>query len=583
MEKLEKELTGRIQSWLSGKYDDDTKREIKAMIENKRYKELTDAFYRDLDFGTGGLRGIVGVGTNRMNQYTVGIATQGLANYLHKKHKNERIRVAIAYDNRNSSKYLSNVCADVLTSNGIEVFIYDELRPTPILSFAVRELGCHGGIMLTASHNPKEYNGYKVYGRDGGQLVSPDDIELIGEVRSISNIDEVKFIPDTSLLTHLDRELDEIYFRKIQPLAIRTDIEKAKKSFSIVFSSLHGTGITMVPEALSRWGFDKVHIVKSQATPDGNFPTVESPNPEEQAAFEQALALAYEVKADIALATDPDCDRVGVAVRDNNGNYELLNGNQLGSLLVYYVLQGLKERQLLYKNGFVIKTIVTTNLINDIARWFGIDCYNVLTGFKYIGEKITLLENKKKFLVGGEESYGYLIGDLVRDKDAIISCAIVAEMAAWYKSQGQTLLDALSSLYDKFGYYMEMLVSVAKQGKEGLEEISNFMTNLRQFPPTHLAGIKIAMIKDYKNSESYDLVHGTKKAIELPASNVLQFITDAGDVISVRPSGTEPKIKFYCSAKHIRKNDDEDAAKILETKLQSLMDDITEEMLRFGS
>ncbi|MBB1644555.1 phospho-sugar mutase [Sphingobacterium sp. UME9] len=575
MEQLENELNQRVQTWLQGNYDEETKKEISDMLESGRFKDLTDAFYRDLDFGTGGLRGIVGVGTNRMNKYTVGIATQGFANYLTKKYKGQSIKIAIAYDNRNSSKHLSSICADVLSANGIKVFIYEELRPTPILSFAVRELGCQGGIMLTASHNPKEYNGYKVYGNDGGQLVSPADVEVIKEVRSISDVDQVNFISNADLITFLGNELDEVYFEKIQPLSIRTDLGTAKKELSIVFSPLHGTGITIVPEALLRWGFTDVHVVPSQETPNGNFPTVEYPNPEEHEAFEQSLALAREVKADIAMATDPDCDRVGVAIRDANGDYELLNGNQLGSLLVYYVLQGLKDRNGLKENGFVVKTIVTTGLIKDIAQYFGVECFDVLTGFKYIGEKITQLENQKIFLVGGEESYGYLIGDLVRDKDAIISCTIVAEMAAWYKSQDLTLLDALSSLYNKFGYYKEKLISVTKKGKEGLEEIADLMNSLRQSPPTHLAGLRIATVKDYETSESFDLINGDKTAIELPKSNVLQFITEIGDVVSVRPSGTEPKIKFYCSAKHIATKGEENADEILETKIQSLLDDIT--------
>lgn len=575
MKQLEKELDKRVQSWLLGNYDDETKQEISEMLESCRFTELTDAFYRDLDFGTGGLRGVVGVGTNRMNRYTVGIATQGFANYLNKKYKGQSVKIAIAYDNRNSSKHLSNVCADVLTANGIKVFIYEELRPTPVLSFAVRELGCQGGIMLTASHNPKEYNGYKVYGNDGGQLVYPADVEVIQEVRAISTIDQVKFTSNPELITYVGSELDEIYFKKIQALSIRTDLGTAKNDLSIVFSPLHGTGITMVPEALSRWGFTNVHIVSSQEKPDGNFPTVAYPNPEEQEAFEQSLALANEVKADIAMATDPDCDRVGVAVRNANGAYELLNGNQLGCLLVYYVLKGLKDKNSLNEKGFVVKTIVTTDLIREIADSFGMECYNVLTGFKYIGEKITQLENQKTFLVGGEESYGYLVGDLVRDKDAIISCTIIAEMTAWYKSQGLTLLDALSSLYGKFGYYKEHLISVTKKGKEGLEEIAKLMDSLRQSPPTHLAGIKIANIKDYETSVSLDLISGNETVIELPKSNVLQFITEAGDVISVRPSGTEPKIKFYCSAKYISTDSTENATQILEQKIQSLLDDIT--------
>lgn len=577
MKQLEKQHEQRVRSWLQGNYDEQTKKEISDMLDSGRITELTDAFYRDLDFGTGGLRGVVGVGTNRMNRYTVGIATQGFANYLKKKYPQNPIKVAIAYDNRNSSEYLSGVCADVLSANGIQVCLYSALRPTPILSFAVRELGCQGGIMLTASHNPKEYNGYKVYASDGGQLVYPTDVEVISEVRAITDVDQVNFAAKHELITQLGNELDEIYFNKIKDLQIRPNLDAAaKKEIHIVFSPLHGTGITMVPRALANWGFDNVHIVSEQATPDGDFPTVQSPNPEEKEAFELSLALAREVGADIALATDPDCDRVGVAVRNAQGSYVLLNGNELGSLLVHYVLQGLQENGKLDKDGFVVKTILTSGLIEDIARSFGFMCYNVLTGFKYIGEKITQLEGQKSFLVGGEESYGYLIGDLVRDKDAVISCAVIAEMAAWYKSKGMTLLDGLTGLYEQFGYYREDLVSVTKKGKQGLEDIAALMEGLRKSPPGAIAGIKIATVNDYQTSESHDLASGKRSEIPLPKSNVLQFITQQGDVISVRPSGTEPKIKYYCSARHGRTDvTGEDPSIVLDQKIRSIMGDIT--------
>lgn len=572
--ELENDLKARIQQWLGDGYDDETKREIRALIDQKDNVALTDAFYCDLEFGTGGIRGIMGVGTNRMNRYTVGVATQGLANFLINHYRNEQVKVAIAFDNRNNSNFFAAVCADVLTASGIQVYLYEYLRPTPMLSFAVRELDCHAGIMVTASHNPKEYNGYKVYGRDGGQLVSPLDGQVIQEVRNIRDIGQVDFNGNPDLLTLIDENMDTRYRERIKRFAVYPEIGKQKYDLSIVYTSLHGTGITMVPDVLSDWGFGQVYVEALQAVTDGNFSTIESPNPEEREAFKIGLSLAETINADIVLATDPDCDRVGVAVKSSKGGYVLLNGNQIGSLLVFYVLSGAMEKGHLDGRQFVAKTIVTTGLISEIARSFGVKEYEVLTGFKYIGEIITQLEGKETFLVGGEESYGYLIGDVVRDKDAIISAAIIAEMAAYYKARGQTLLDTLQSLYAIYGYYKEELLSITKKGKSGMEEILTFMARLRERPLRYLGGVRIAEIRDYQSSVSIDLLKDGVREIKLPKSNVLQFVSVEGDIITVRPSGTEPKIKFYCSSRSSQKENYEVIEDLLAEKVNMIVGDL---------
>lgn len=572
MKELDKQTAERIDLWLKGNYDEDTKTEIRSLLENEKYTELTDAFYTDLEFGTGGLRGIMGVGTNRINRYTVGMATQGFANYLKRKYPNGNIKVAIAYDNRNQSPELAKVTASIFSANNIEVYLYEELRPTPLLSFAVRELKCQGGVMLTASHNPKEYNGYKIYGEDGGQVAFPQDLEVIKEVRAVSNVDEIHFNTNSSLIHSIGKELDEIYLTKIERLAIKSNIDKEKENLTIVFSPVHGTAITMIPPALERWGFSHINIVSEQATPDGNFTNAPFPNPEDKEAFELSLKLASKVDADIVLVTDPDCDRVGVAVRQSKDNYKMLDGNQVGSLLTYYVLQGHKENGKLNGNEFVVKTIVSSNLITDIASSFNVKTYEVLTGFKYIAEKILEKEATEFFLVGGEESYGYLIGSLVRDKDAVIACAIISEMAAWYKSQGKTLVDVLNFLHETYGTYKEKMISITRKGKAGLEEISRLMTTLRENPPKYIGGNEIVEIKDYYTSEELNVKDGSRNKIYLPQSNVLQFITVNGDVISARPSGTEPKIKFYCSVKSQSNSSDVD--EMLDKKINLIINDL---------
>lgn len=535
----------RIKQWQRAPFDEETIAQVKGLSDEER----TEAFYKDLEFGTGGLRGLMGVGPNRINKYTVGRATQGFSNYLKKAHPGRQVKVAIGYDSRNNSKSLAKVVADVFSANGIKVYLFAELRPTPLLSFAIRELGCAGGVMLTASHNPKEYNGYKAYGSDGGQLVAPVDRQVMDQVQALQDMEAVNFEGDPSLIEDIGGEMDESYFRKILAYRFRPEVIEREKDLCIVYSALHGTGITMVPQALAKWGFRNVKLQKEQSAVSGDFPTVVYPNPEEADALELAVKDGGQAGADLIMATDPDCDRVGVVVRSAAGEFVPLNGNQIGSLIVDYVIGTRKEKGTLPGNGFAVKTIVTTPLIGKIADAYGVPCPEVLTGFKYIGEKMTLLEGKQEFLVGGEESYGYLIGDLVRDKDAVISCTVIAEIAAWYKSKGKTLLDALEALYSKFGVYQEKLISLTKQGKAGSEEIAAMMRSLRQNPPAELGGVKIVAVKDYENSIEKELATGETSSLDLPRSNVLQFISEKGDIISARPSGTEPKIKFYCSVR----------------------------------
>lgn len=546
---LDPAIQARTTAWLQAPYDEETVRAVKQLFDTEQYTELTDSFYRDLEFGTGGLRGIMGVGTNRMNKYTIGRATQGLSNYLLKTYPNEQVKVAISYDSRNNSQAFARLVADVFSANGINVYLFAELRPTPHLSFAVRHLQCHAGVMLTASHNPKEYNGYKAYWNDGGQLVPPHDKNVIKEVYAIEDPSEINFGPVQENITLLGEELDDAYLDAISELIIRRDAVARQKDLKVVFSPIHGTGVTLVPPALQRWGFSNVTVVAEQATPDGNFPTVIYPNPEEEEAMSLAVKEGRRIGADVIFATDPDADRVGAAVKNANGEYQLLNGNQIGSLLVNYVLSSKKEQGDLRPDDYVVKTIVTTSLIADIARQFGVTCYDTLTGFKYIGELITLKDGQGRFLVGGEESYGYLVGELVRDKDAVISAVFIAEMAAYYKDQGKTLFDELMALYIRHGYYKEKLISLTKKGKAGAEEINAMMARLRSNPPQTIGGIEVAEIKDYQHSESYNLKTGEREIINLPKSDVLQFITVDGDVVSARPSGTEPKIKFYCSVR----------------------------------
>jgi len=574
--QLEVATQNTINEWLNGNYDQETKNEIQQLIDKDASTELTDAFYRSLEFGTGGLRGIMGAGSNRINKYTIGTATQGLSNYLLNKYPGEQIKVAIAHDSRNNSDYFAKIAADVFSANGIHVYFFKALRPTPELSFAIRELGCRSGVMLTASHNPKEYNGYKAYGADGGQFTSPDDTMVMDEVGKIKSIDEVKFDRDDSKVELIGEEIDQLYLDKITELSVSPEAIARQKDLKIVYSPIHGTGITLVPKALEQFGFMNLTLVKEQSTPDGNFPTVVYPNPEEKEALTLALKLAQEIDADLVLATDPDADRVGIAVKNNDGEFVLLNGNQTGSLLINYLLTAWEEKGKLDGNQYIVKTIVTSNLIDAIAEAKNVTCYNTLTGFKFIGQLITSLQGKKTFIGGGEESYGYLIGELVRDKDAIISCAFIAEMTAFYKDKGSSLYDALLDTYVEYGLYKEELVSLTKKGKTGAEEIKAMMVKFRENPPVTLGGSKVSLLKDYELGVETDLATGEKTKLDFPKSDVLQFITEDGSIVSARPSGTEPKIKFYCSVNAPLADKaafkEEDAA--LGNKIKSLMEDL---------
>jgi len=574
--QLEAATQHTINEWLNGNYDQQTKDEIQQLIDREASTELTDAFYRSLGFGTGGLRGIMGAGSNRINKYTIGTATQGLSNYLLKKYPGEQIKVAIAHDSRNNSDYFAGIAADVFSANGIHVYFFKALRPTPELSFAIRELGCRSGVMLTASHNPKEYNGYKAYGADGGQFTSPDDTMVMDEVAAISSIDEVKFDRIDSGVELIGEEIDQLYLDKITELSVSPEAIARQKDLKIVYSPIHGTGITLVPKALAQFGFTNLTLVEEQSTPDGNFPTVVYPNPEEKEALTLALNKAKEIDADLVLATDPDADRVGIAVKNNEGEFVLLNGNQTGSLLINYLLTAWEEKGKLDGDQYIVKTIVTSNLIEEIAKAKNVTYYNTLTGFKYIGQLITSLEGKKTFIGGGEESYGYLIGELVRDKDAIISCAFIAEMTAFYKDKGSSLYDALLDMYVEYGLYKEELVSLTKKGKTGAEEIKAMMEKFRNNPPVTLGGSKVSLLKDYELGVETDLLTNEKTKLDFPKSDVLQFITEDGSIVSARPSGTEPKIKFYCSvnAPLADKSQFEAEDKALGDKIKSLMEDL---------
>ena len=545
---IDPNILERANKWLNETFDDETRDSVKNLILNDA-NELTESFYRDLEFGTGGLRGIMGVGTNRMNKYTVGLATQGLVNYLRKLYSDRMpIRVAIAYDSRNNSSYFAKISAQVLAANGCEVFLFEGLRPTPELSFAVRELKCHGGIVITASHNPKEYNGYKVYGNDGGQLVAPHDTNVINEVQNIS-IEDVKFEGDSDKITSIGEEIDSAYIARLLSLSLAPEIIHKQKQLKIVYTPIHGSGIVLVPRSLKAFGFENIHVVEEQATPDGNFPTVISPNPEEKAALALALAKAKAIDADLLLATDPDADRVGLGVKDDKGEFILLNGNQAASLLIYYLLSQWKSKGKITGKEFIVKTIVTSELLKAISDDFGVESFDVLTGFKFIAEIIRNLEGKKTFIGGGEESYGYLVGDFVRDKDAIISCCMFAEIAAWAADQGKTLYELLIEIYTRYGLYLEKLISVTKLGKSGAEDIREMMKNYREQPPTEINGLLVLEIRDYLLHTSTNMISKARSRIELPQSDVLQFFLAGGSKITVRPSGTEPKIKFYFGVK----------------------------------
>lgn len=571
--EVDPKIIDKANTWLNGKYDAETKAVVKNMLENDP-AELVECFYRDLEFGTGGLRGIMGTGTNRMNKYTVGTATQGLANYLKYSFSTlPEISLAIAFDSRNNSPYFAQIAADVLAGNGIKVFLFESLRPTPELSFAVRYLKCQGGIVITASHNPKEYNGYKVYWNDGGQLVPPHDKNVIDEVYKITNVDDVKFGNDSPLIVKIGKEVDDVYLSMLKSLSLSPDIIARQHDLRIVYTPIHGTGALLVPQALSRFGFNAVTTVEKQMIPDGNFPTVLSPNPEEKAAMAMALDKAKEVNADLILATDPDADRVGAGVKDNEGNYILLNGNQSATLLIYYLIKQWKAKGKITGKEFIAKTIVTSELLKDIAVNNGVESYDVLTGFKYIAEIIRKFEGIKTFIGGGEESYGYLVGDSVRDKDAVISCCMLAETAAWAKDQGLTMFDLLIDIYKEYGFYLEDLISITKKGKSGAEEIQEMMKNYRINPPKVINGQKVTIIKDYQLQVEKNLSTGSETPILLPKSDVLQFFLESGSKITVRPSGTEPKIKFYFGVKGKlnSKNEFDKVNKEMAAQLQSII------------
>jgi phosphoglucomutase len=575
--KLESTVEKNINKWLKGKYDDDTKAQINKLIAEENATLLTDSFYKNLEFGTGGMRGEIGVGSNRMNQYTIGAATQGLANYLNKCFEGQEIKVAIAYDSRNFSPEFAQIAANILSANGILVYLYKELRPTPQLSFTVRELGCQSGIVITASHNPREYNGYKVYWNDGSQVVAPHDKNIVAEVNAITNVKDIKFKGVKKRIKMIGEVLDKKYLKAVKSIAVAPRIIKKQKDLKIVFSPIHGTGITMVPQALAQLGFENVTIVQEQATPDGNFPTVVYPNPEEKEAMTLSLKKAKEIDADLVIATDPDADRVGMAVKNPKGEWQLLNGNQAASLIIYYLLKAWKNAKKLTGSEFVCKTIVTTDLIDAMAEKAGVKCYNTLTGFKYIAQVIRELEGKETFIGGGEESYGYLIGDKVRDKDAIASCAIIAELTAYAKHKGLSLFDFLADMYKQFGFYYEGLVSVTKKGKSGAEEIQQLMTDFRTSPPKTISGSKVIRMDDYGLLKRTDFKTGLTEDIPsgklgIETSNVLQFFTADGTKFTCRPSGTEPKIKFYIGVKSKLKSKEEfdETLELLKSKVQNI-------------
>ncbi|MEE1944014.1 phospho-sugar mutase [Pedobacter sp. KR3-3] len=574
--QLEQSTLNTINQWLKGNYDQATKDKIQSLLDSEAFTELTDSFYKSLEFGTGGLRGIMGPGSNRINKYTIGTATQGLSNYLNKKYPGEKISVAIAHDSRNNSDYFAQITADVFSANGIHVYFFEALRPTPELSFAIRQLGCKSGVMLTASHNPKEYNGYKAYGNDGGQFTSPDDKMVMAEVAAIQNIDEVKFERVDSNIELIGEAIDQLYLDKITALSVSPDAIKRQHDLKIVYSPIHGTGITLVPKALVQFGFSNVTVVEEQSKPDGNFPTVVYPNPEEKEALTLALKKAAEIDADLVLATDPDADRVGIAVKNNDGEFVLLNGNQTGSLLINYILTAWQEKGKLTGKEYVISTIVTTSLIKAICDAKNVEYFNTLTGFKWIGQVMTSLEGQKTFIAGGEESYGYLVGDLVRDKDAVISCAFIAEMTAFYKDKGSSLYQAMIDMYVTYGLYKEDLVSITKKGKTGAEEIKAMMEKFRNNPPAKLGGSEVVTLKDYELNKETDIKAGSSKELGFPKSDVLQFITADGSIISARPSGTEPKIKFYCSVNEplANKADFKATEEKLNAKIKTIMEDL---------
>ncbi len=565
----------KVNTWLNGNYDEPTKDAIKK-LQQENPDELTESFYRNLEFGTGGLRGIMGVGTNRMNKYTVGVATQGFANYLKKTYGSTEIKVAIAHDSRNNSRFFAETTANVFAANGVKVFLFENLRPTPELSFTIRFLKCQAGVICTASHNPKEYNGYKAYWSDGGQLVPPHDKNVIKEVEAIGSVDDVKWSGGESNITIIGKEIDEAYINMVKSLSVNPLVIEKEHDLKIVYTPIHGSGIMLVPQTLKAFGFDNVTIVKEQEKPDGNFPTVNYPNPEESEAMSLALKKAEEINADILLGTDPDADRVGIGVKDRHGKWTLLNGNQTAVLACAYMIEARKAAALAKPNDMVIKTIVTTELIDQIAVPNGVACYNVLTGFKWIAELIKEKEGKENYIIGGEESFGMMVGDQLRDKDAVSAVAFLCEMTAYLKNKGMTLFDKLIELYRQYGFYLESLISITKKGMRGGEEIAEMMQGYRDNPPKEINGSPVLELLDYEVRRGKNLITGEEWDITLPKSNVLQFKLADGSKISARPSGTEPKIKFYFSVHTILEKEEEYEA--TRTKLEDRIKAIIADM-----
>lgn len=541
---MQETIQANVEKWLNGNFEQSVKDEIRKMQQDHP-DDLAEAFYRNLEFGTGGLRGIMGIGTNRMNKYTVGMATQGYANYL--KQCFGDVKVAIAHDCRNNSRFFAETTANVFAANGIKVYLFEALRPTPELSFAIRHLGCQGGVVCTASHNPKEYNGYKAYWNDGSQLVPPHDKNVIAEVDKIASVDDVKWSGGEQNITIIGKELDEAYMKMVKSLSVYPEVCEAQNDLKIVYTPIHGSGIVLVPEVLNRFGFTNVTVVEEQSTPDGNFPTVVYPNPEETEAMSMGLKKAKEIDADILLGTDPDADRVAIGVKNHKGEWVLLNGNQTAMIAFNYMIEARKAKGIAQPNDMVVKTIVTTNMIDVIAKANNVACYNVLTGFKWIAERIRELEGKEKYIIGGEESFGLMIGDQIRDKDGVSAVALACEMAAYEKNKGRSLFEKLIDLYVQYGFYKEHLISITKKGMNGQKEIAEMMEGYRNNTPATINGSAVVELLDYQLQKGKNLQTGEEWTISLPKSNVLQFILADGSKISARPSGTEPKIKFYFS------------------------------------
>jgi phosphoglucomutase len=569
MTQLLKDVQTKAQTWLDSEViDDTTKAEVKSLLSSQDSKDLIDNFYKDLEFGTGGLRGVMGAGSNCMNRYTVGVATQGLANYLLKAFPGKTVKIAIAHDSRNNSRFFAQVVADVCSANGIQVYMFSELRPTPLLSFAIRHLKCESGVVITASHNPKEYNGYKAYWNDGAQVVPPHDKNIIKEVNTITSFNQVKFKGVPANIHTIGPEVEKAYYEEVKKIIPNHDTIKKHHNIPLVYSSIHGAGITMVPETLRQIGFTNIHVVEEQQEPDGNFPTVKSPNPEEQSAMEMVIAKGKSIGATLVMATDPDTDRVGIGVRKSDGEFILLNGNQAFSLMMYFIMKNLKKTE----NTYIAKTIVTSEIVDTMAAKLGIECYNTLTGFKYIAELMGKLEGKKQFIAAGEESYGYMAGDFVRDKDAVSACAFFAAMAASATDQGKSLYDWLIDMYVEYGYYKESLLNVTKKGQQGEQEIKAMMEKFRSNPPAEIIGSKVVKLLDYKLLTEKTLITGKESKLDFPVSDVLQFYLSDGSKVSVRPSGTEPKIKFYIAVNAPLKSRDQfgEVTKVLDGKIKGI-------------